>query len=216
MRVEQRLRRRSYSSRAAAPYVGSSRICGEPARQLPGGEEEASSRCTGTSSASGTSSSTRPAEERRRGDGRRRATRCADARRSRARRAGASGRAAFCAWTSRSASCSRAVLRVEARRAAPASSRLATTPTAREASSTCTVRLRVRAARSSPRCARGSWSRRRSAAAASSPRRSISCATCTISSSDGVMRPESPIRSAPSLDARCRGSCRTAPSRRGR
>ena len=32
------------------------------------------------------------------------------------------------------------------------------------------------------------------------PRRSISFATCTISSSDGVIRPERPIRSAPSRD----------------
>ena len=57
-------------------------------------------------------------------------------------------------------------------------------------------------ARSSPRCAAGSSSRRRSAAAASMPRRSISRATCTISSSDGVIRPDRPMMSACSLDRR--------------
>ena len=57
------------------------------------------------------------------------------------------------------------------------------------------------AARSSPRCAASRWSRRRSGAAASKPWRCISFATCTISSSDGVIRPERPIAWQPSARA---------------
>ena len=49
---------------------------------------------------------------------------------------------------------------------------------------------------SSPPCARGWSSRRRSAAAASKPSRSISAATWHISSSDGVIRPDRPMMSA--------------------
>ena len=164
--------------------------------QLPGGEEEATSRCSGTSSPSGTSSSTRAAEERRHARRRRVASRCADARAFARRRSGTSG--------------SRALLRVQRRAAAPArarfcasssarfcsaSSRLATTPTAREASSTCTVGCVVlgRDLHRGVLPARGRAAdeqRQRRTRAAPSP-----CATCTISSSDGVMRPDRPIMS---------------------
>ena len=54
---------------------------------------------------------------------------------------------------------------------------------------------RCNRARSSPPCAPCSWSRRRSAAAASNPARSISRATWTISSSDGVISPLRPMMS---------------------
>ena len=57
-------------------------------------------------------------------------------------------------------------------------------------------------ARSSPRCGPWTWSRRRSAAARVKPWRCISAATCAISSSDGVIRPDSPIMSAPFSFAR--------------
>ena len=58
------------------------------------------------------------------------------------------------------------------------------------------------AARSAPPCAPATSSRRRSAAAASKPSRSISAATARISSSDGVISPDRPIRSASSLARR--------------
>ena len=45
----------------------------------------------------------------------------------------------------------------------------------------------------------------------SSPRRSISLATLTISSSDGVIRPERPTASHPSLDGGVEDPCRRAP-----
>ena len=64
-------------------------------------------------------------------------------------------------------------------------------------------RARRSAARSSPPCARATSSRRRSGAAARSPRAASRAATCAISSSDGVISPDSPIASAFCSRAAC-------------
>ena len=101
------------------------------------------------------------------------------------------------------------------RRGAPRSIRLATTSTTREASSTCTVGGVYSGAILTAVCCRLVVAPPMSSGSVIL-RRSISRATWTISSSDGVIRPLRPIMLALTLDRPCRGSSPPAPSRRGR
>ena len=105
---------------------------------------------------------------------------------------GCSRRVACC---SRSSACIAAVRRVERRRAARRSSRLDTTSTARDASSTCTIGPLYSGAIFTAVCCRLVVAPPISSGSVK-PRRSISCATNTISSSDGVIRPLRPMMSA--------------------
>ena len=94
------------------------------------------------------------------------------------------------------------------------SSRRETTSTTRLASSTCTVSLPYSGAIFTAVCWREVVAPPISSGS-SSRRRSISRATSTIWSSDGVIRPESPTTSTLSRSAVSR-ICRAGPSRRGR
>ena len=150
----------------------------------------------GRSSASDGSTDARAGERRARTARRRRA-----ARGSRAPRAsGSSGRRSFSACCSRSRSCSSRLSASSVPRRT-GSSRSETTPTTREASSTCTVSRPYAGAIRTAVC----W---RDVVAppirsgSSSPRRSISLATCTISSRDGVIRPGEADRVGALLDGR--------------
>ena len=191
----------SYSSRAAAPYCGWSRIAGKRPFSSHAAKKNVQSMY-GTSSSSGTSTTRRPMND---GVGQRlRAS----------SRSSAGWRSAVCVRQQRpllpravllaqrllqSAVASRSnaprcvVAQQARRRRRPRATRRARAPSAARTP-----------ARSSPPCAAGWSSRRRSAAAASMPRRSISLATYTISSSDGVIRPLRPIMSAFSSSAVCR------------
>ena len=128
------------------------------------------------------------------GAGRSSARHSTGVRRARASASGRSGRRVCSAWSVAQPLLVGARLGVEAPRAArgragPRRRGRRATRRARAASASST---RARSARP---CAGSTSSRRRSGAAASSPRRSISSATWTISSSDGVISPESPTRS---------------------
>ena len=133
---------------------------------------------------------------------------------ARRRRAAAAGCLSFSACCSRSRSCSTRFSSSSSRRRF-GSSRRETTSTTRLASSTCTVSLPYSGAIFTAVCCRevvappirsGSSSRRRS----------ISRATSTIWSSDGVISPERPTTSTPSALGGVEDPCRAGPSRRGR
>ena len=93
-----------------------------------------------------------------------------------------------------------AVLGVERAAAAPGRAAPETTSTTRLASSTCTVSCEYAGAIRTAVCCRDVVAPPISSGR-SSPRRSISSATSTIWSSDGVIRPERPTTSAPSATA---------------
>ena len=174
---------------------GSSRICGNLPLQLPGVEEELPVDVLAQHGE-------RRLDQARAREG---AARAGPPRASRSAsgsaRAASSAAAAACAscsaCSSRSRSCSSRLSRVE-RRAPVGSSRSETTPTTREASSTCRVGWPYAGAILHRRVLAARWSRRRSGAAGRARAAPSPSATCTISSSDGVIRPERPTMSQPS------------------
>ena len=183
----------SKSSRATAPFSGSSRIAGIPALQLPGVEEELPVDVLAQRR------EVRLDEPRARERRRREVVHVPVDRRS-ARRVPREREQRLAPLLGVQRAEPLLVSCGSRRRAAPrrsASSRSATTPTTRDASRTCTVGWPYSGAIRTAVCCfevvappiRSGRSR---------PRRSISFATSTISSSDGVIRPERPTTSQPS------------------